>query len=102
VVGAVDQLGLGAHLKPWKNKWSERQDLNLRRLGPKPSALARLSYAPTTGRRIFHNDRLPQSHSGETGLQTASDRDTDFTNRCKIRVFEIQRNMIFHNQFRDL
>ena len=27
--------------------WSERQDLNLRRLGPKPSALARLSYAPT-------------------------------------------------------
>ena len=27
-------------------KWSERQDLNLRRLGPKPSALARLSYAP--------------------------------------------------------
>src|SRR3954463_5323657 len=30
-------------------KWSERQDLNLRRLGPKPSALARLSYAPTLG-----------------------------------------------------
>ena len=28
-------------------KWSERQDSNLRRLGPKPSALARLSYAPT-------------------------------------------------------
>jgi|HubBroStandDraft_5_1064220.scaffolds.fasta_scaffold345928_2 hypothetical protein len=27
-------------------EWSERQDLNLRRLGPKPSALARLSYAP--------------------------------------------------------
>ena len=27
-------------------RWSERQDLNLRRLGPKPSALARLSYAP--------------------------------------------------------
>jgi hypothetical protein len=27
-------------------KWSERQDLNLRRLGPKPSALARLSYVP--------------------------------------------------------
>src|SRR6185369_11358141 len=31
--------------KPGK-RWSERQDLNLRRLGPKPSALARLSYAP--------------------------------------------------------
>jgi hypothetical protein len=27
-------------------KWSERQDLNLRRLAPKASALARLSYAP--------------------------------------------------------
>src|SRR5580692_7565349 len=36
----------------WKSpgkEWSERQDLNLRRLGPKPSALARLSYAPVTG-----------------------------------------------------
>jgi hypothetical protein len=32
-------------LQGWK-KWSERQDSNLRRLGPKPSALARLSYAP--------------------------------------------------------
>src|SRR2546427_5668506 len=32
-----------------RKKWSERQDLNLRRLGPKPSALARLSYAPTLG-----------------------------------------------------
>ena len=31
-----------------KKKWSERQDSNLRRLGPKPSALARLSYAPFT------------------------------------------------------
>jgi hypothetical protein len=29
-----------------RKRWSERQDLNLRRLGPKPSALARLSYAP--------------------------------------------------------
>ena len=28
------------------NKWSERQDSNLRRLAPKASALARLSYAP--------------------------------------------------------
>src|SRR5437868_5584596 len=28
-------------------KWSERQDSNLRRLAPKASALARLSYAPT-------------------------------------------------------
>jgi hypothetical protein len=34
-------------IKEKKKKWSERQDLNLRRLGPKPSALARLSYAPT-------------------------------------------------------
>ena len=33
----------------WGKKWSERQDLDLRRLGPKPSALARLSYAPMTG-----------------------------------------------------
>ena len=31
-------------------KWSERQDSNLRRLGPKPSALARLSYAPSRRR----------------------------------------------------
>src|SRR5689334_23067243 len=31
-----------------KRKWSERQDSNLRRLAPKASALARLSYAPTT------------------------------------------------------
>jgi hypothetical protein len=31
---------------PCKMKWSERQDLNLRRLAPKASALARLSYAP--------------------------------------------------------
>ena len=30
-----------------EREWSERQDSNLRRLGPKPSALARLSYAPT-------------------------------------------------------
>jgi hypothetical protein len=29
-----------------RGKWSERQDLNLRRLAPKASALARLSYAP--------------------------------------------------------
>ena len=33
-----------------RKEWSERQDLNLRRLGPKPSALARLSYAPVTKR----------------------------------------------------
>src|SRR5215469_14199415 len=31
-----------------KMKWSERQDLNLRRLAPKASALARLGYAPST------------------------------------------------------
>ena len=36
-----------------QKKWSERQDLNLRRLGPKPSALARLSYAPNAGAEIF-------------------------------------------------
>ena len=30
-----------------EGKWSERQDLNLRLRGPKPRALARLSYAPT-------------------------------------------------------
>jgi phosphatidylglycerophosphatase A len=32
-------------------KWSERQDSNLRRLAPKASALARLSYAPIEGRK---------------------------------------------------
>src|SRR5436190_15796372 len=31
--------------KKIKRKWSERQDSNLRRLAPKASALARLSYA---------------------------------------------------------
>ena len=36
-----------------EGEWSERQDLNLRRLAPKASALARLSYAPTEGRSIF-------------------------------------------------
>jgi hypothetical protein len=38
-----------------KKKWSERQDLNLRRLAPKASALAKLSYAPTEAHhcRIF-------------------------------------------------
>src|SRR5262245_50156308 len=30
-----------------KSKWSGREDLNLRLLGPEPSALARLSHAPT-------------------------------------------------------
>ena len=35
-------------------KWSERQDLNLRRLGPKPSALARLSYAPSAKGHNIH------------------------------------------------
>ena len=34
-------------------KWSERQDLNLRRLGPKPSALARLSYAPISREKEY-------------------------------------------------
>jgi hypothetical protein len=41
-------------------EWSERQDLNLRRLGPKPSALARLSYAPIAGQGISHNGALLQ------------------------------------------
>ena len=41
-------------------KWSERQDLNLRRLGPKPSALARLSYAPTSGPALLQNLRAAQ------------------------------------------
>src|SRR5215469_15463956 len=36
-----------------KIKWSERQDLNLRRLAPKASALARLSYAPTWAANIY-------------------------------------------------
>src|SRR5213080_3872605 len=41
-------------------EWSERQDLNLRRLGPKPSALARLSYAPTLRAGNIHKDSLSQ------------------------------------------
>ena len=40
--------------------WSERQDLNLRRLGPKPSALARLSYAPMPEPRVSHNGGVAQ------------------------------------------
>ncbi len=44
-------------------EWSERQDSNLRRLAPKASALARLSYAPTAagnirGTAAFRNDFL--------------------------------------------
>lgn len=35
------------HAPPEIGKWSERQDSNLRLRGPKPRALARLSYAPT-------------------------------------------------------
>jgi hypothetical protein len=31
--------------------WSGREDSNLRPLGPEPSALARLSHAPTVGKR---------------------------------------------------
>jgi hypothetical protein len=31
-----------------REKWSERQDLNLRHPAPKAGALAKLSYAPTT------------------------------------------------------
>src|SRR5690348_5511170 len=45
---------------PRKQKWSERQDLNLRRLAPKASALARLSYAPTRWNAIIHNGRTAQ------------------------------------------
>src|SRR5205814_7164076 len=42
-------LLIGRKFNHRKKKWSERQDLNLRRLAPKASALARLSYAPTLG-----------------------------------------------------
>jgi hypothetical protein len=35
------------HAGSQEEKWSERQDSNLRLRGPKPRALARLSYAPT-------------------------------------------------------
>ena len=41
-------------------RWSERQDLNLRRLGPKPSALARLSYAPMSWLEVSHKARGEQ------------------------------------------
>ena len=44
--GLLADKAFGRVLTPEK-QWSERQELNLRRLGPKPSALARLSYAPT-------------------------------------------------------
>ena len=42
-----------------REEWSERQDLNLRRLGPKPSALAKLSYAPNHPPRQYPRLRPP-------------------------------------------
>jgi Phage integrase family len=47
----VFMLSKSLFVTPWheeskEGKWSERQDLNLRRLAPKASALAKLSYAP--------------------------------------------------------
>ena len=51
MVGSVMSGGLrgaSSGLVARKKNWSERQDSNLRRLAPKASALARLSYAPTT------------------------------------------------------
>ena len=54
VVLFVHRSRFAAWFDAVKIEWSERQDLNLRRLGPKPSALARLSYAPTPrGRNIY-------------------------------------------------
>ena len=60
----------------FEGEWSERQDLNLRRLGPKPSALARLSYAPITEPALSHIPALVQrilwrSAKGEMGLTEA-------------------------------
>src|SRR5438067_8464443 len=68
-----------------RKKWSERQDLNLRRLGPKPSALARLSYAPTLGaqyplfcpwpQRLFSRGSMERM-GWPTGLEPATSRTT--------------------------
>src|SRR5688500_5894058 len=49
-----------------KRKWSERQDSNLRRLAPKASALARLSYAPTKGGQYSPLRLVVQPPSSET------------------------------------
>jgi hypothetical protein len=57
-------------------KWSERQDSNLRRLAPKASALARLSYAPIPGaptipaRSGWCNDYLEVSDEKENARRT--------------------------------
>src|SRR4030095_14062476 len=46
-----------------QKKWSERQDSNLRRLAPKASALARLSYAPNRrARNIYTSLILCKAH----------------------------------------
>ena len=37
----------------WQEKWSERQDSNLRHPAPKAGALAKLSYAPTEDQTLF-------------------------------------------------
>ncbi len=54
---------VGGRVLDWLGRWSERQDLNLRRLGPKPSALARLSYAPTwcDGRTFARRCQVPRN-----------------------------------------
>ena len=44
----IGKSGPNLRLETPKRKWSERQDSNLRLRGPKPRALARLSYAPIT------------------------------------------------------
>ena len=43
----VNQLDKNCHDVTKGEKWSEREDLNLRLLRPERSALARLSHAPT-------------------------------------------------------
>ena len=45
-IGSKSLSVTASHAESKAGKWSERQDLNLRRLAPKASALARLSYAP--------------------------------------------------------
>ena len=36
-------------------RWSGREDLNLRPLGPEPSALTKLRYAPKNTIELYHN-----------------------------------------------
>jgi hypothetical protein len=53
-------------------EWSERQDLNLRRLGPKPSALAWLSYAPTTASYSHDYSHTQRFSHAKPGTMAAS------------------------------